>query len=468
MSPRRAPFDGSKMNRRRAPATPRPAARRWHIPPPLVHGAEPLEGGAVLAEVGGPLGVIVWQGLRDVLLWAETPPEERRGLFAPEAGDARSRSIASAAPDDALREPLSILRDLAAAPFEAIPAVVADACAAIRKWAEKRGALATALAYAQNSALAEPTAPARALIVARLAVELGDHARAEIWYRRAIGIARRARNWRVYARAFSGLATLYQDRGNLPAAQRFHLRALRGARRGGLRGERAVALHDLFGVAVETGRAGDADRYAREAFAAYSPGNRRLAALAHDVAYFWMEEGHFARAVEVFQAVAPLIDEPAQRLWVESDLMRAAAGAGDDTLARRVAERVREQSALPELSSAAARAQLELARGELLLEDWEAAKAAAEEALRLARMHREGRTLLMAEALLEAIRADRTAGRAAPRDPKKAPAAVDTLAADLVRSLQGLNVTATAAERRNADSTELDVNRMPMSEARTH
>ena len=55
------------MNRRRDLAEPLRSTRRWHLPPPLLHGGEPLEGGAILEENPGMQGLILWQALRDVL-----------------------------------------------------------------------------------------------------------------------------------------------------------------------------------------------------------------------------------------------------------------------------------------------------------------------------------------------------------------------------------------------------------------
>jgi tetratricopeptide (TPR) repeat protein len=423
--------------------TPSGTARRWHIPPPLVHGPEPLEGGVVLAEVPEPVGLLLWQALRDVLLWVEAPPEQRAGLFDGEAGEARRRAIAAADPERMLTDALATLTSLIEAPERADGASVARACNDIATWAEGRGALGTALAFLQDAALAEPGDPAPALAAARMAARLGDHARAEVWYRRTIGIARRARSWRPYARAFSGLGTLYQSRGNLPGAQRFHVRALRGAKRGGLRLERAVALHDLFGLAVEAGRAREAERLAREAFAAYPPRSPRLAVLAHDVAYFWMEHGHFDRALRVFQSVAPLIERPIERLWVDADLMRAAAGAGDRALARSVAASVRERSRRSGMVAAAARAELEVARGELLLGEVDAAEASAAAALELATSRRDGRTIVMAESLRDSIRHRRASGaaRKPPTEQERAAAggAADTLAEEMIRALGELS-----------------------------
>src|SRR5690606_36558621 len=136
-------------------------------------------------------------------------------------------------------------------------------------WAYEKGRYNTALAFAQNAALANSTNAAAAYWVASIAGRMNDHARAEGWFRRAIGRARQSRDWRMYSVSFGGLGILYIRRGNLPAARRLHTRALRGARRGGMRREQAAALHDLFIVAAETGNIGEAERLARHALEAF-------------------------------------------------------------------------------------------------------------------------------------------------------------------------------------------------------
>jgi tetratricopeptide (TPR) repeat protein len=427
------------MRRRRTPPRERKTTRRWHIPPPLVHGPEPLEAGGVLEELHSDLGALLWQSLRDVMLWAETPAEERGELFAPEAASRRASALASVQAGP-IESALRVLASVVGSPERCTPAAVSAACAEIARWAEEHEALQTAMAFAQDAALAEPADPDAAFNVARLAVRLADHARAEVWFRRAIGLARQAHDWRRYSRAFSGLGNLYLTRGNLPAAQRFHMRALRGARRGGVRAEQAAALHDLFGVAIETGRTTDAERYARDAALAYGTKNPRLAVLAHDIAYFWMQQGHFARSLAVFQAVLPLIEQPVERLFVEADLMRAAAGAGETDLAREMGSTVWEKSGRPELAAGAARALLELGQGALQIPDLELAESAARRAQRLAGERMEGKIRLAAESLLEAVNAARAASRPARRAtaPAEGWETADQLAEELIRSLRAL------------------------------
>lgn len=426
------------MKARRRPAINRRAsARRWHIPPPLIHGSETLEGGGILQEWGNELGVVLWQTSRDVLLWATTEPQLRSQTFSSQSRQpSLARPIEDGRADPRVRTAFALLDQLVEKAETLRDEQVARACRLISEWADEEGRLETALAFAQNAALASHGDAAAAFWVATVAVRLNDHARAEVWFRRAIGLARRARDWRMYSRAFGGLGNLYMRRGNLPAARRLHTRALRGARRGGMRGEQAAALHDLFGVAVETGQPSEAERFARQALEAYGTRNTRLNVLAHDVAYFWMENGHFDRALAVFTAVLPLIDAPFERMFVLADIARAAAGVGKVGLAEEAAEEVWTLVAEAELEHGAARALLDLARGYVMLGDAENAEAAARKAIEFAGTFREAKVQFAAEALLDSLAAatpvDAVPSLTGPAE--KAPG--DKLAAEFVRTLE--------------------------------
>jgi hypothetical protein len=240
----------------------------------------------------------------------------------------------------------------------------------------------------------------------------------------------------MYSRAFGGLGNLYIRRGNFPAARRLHTRALRGARRGGMRREQATALHDLFAVAVETGDKNDAERLARLALEAYGPRSRRVPVLAHDVAYFWMEQGHFERALSVFQAVLPLIERPVESLFVKADIARAAGGSGHSQVLHSAADDVWQLTQTAEFGHAAGRALLEVARGYLSLGETSQAERTARAALASATEQRESKVRFAAEALLESIHPEKLAEMPVPavvNDPK-----ADQLAADFVRTLEGM------------------------------
>lgn len=423
--------------RRTAPSAPG-SRRRWHIPPPLLHGSEALEGGEILNEAAGEAALLLWQTMRDVRLWAQAPAEERRLLFAAGAAERRLRFVAAADLDDEIRPTLERLARLLDGGSSAEE--VADACSKLAEWAQRAARPATALAFAQDAALAAPTSPLAAYEAGRIARSMADHARAEVWFRRAIALARQARDWRLYSRAFSGLGNLYVLRANYPAARRLHIRALRGARRGGMRAEQAAALHDLFRVEVTTGRLREAERYAEMALQAYGQKNPRVSALARDVAYSWMEQGCFERALPVFESVLPLVERPAERLLVQSNIARAAAGAGERNRFHEIAEDLLERLQERRFSDAEGRALTEIAQGAAFLNDWEMVERAANRALQVATGRSEGEIRVVAEALLDSASHRRLADGLAARERTRGvdQERSDELARALVTTLRSL------------------------------
>jgi tetratricopeptide (TPR) repeat protein len=419
----------------RSPMPPvRKTDRRWRVPPPLTHGPEPLESGAVLEEAPGALGVLLWQSLRDVMLWTGTATAERAGLFAAGA-EARQRAmVEQVGSPPALEGPLLALGSLLGAPEAARDAMVADACRRIAEWAGGEGLLALALSYSQAVALVLTDDAQAAYTVGLLARRRAEYARAETWFRRAIMLARQSGDWSSYCLAFIGLGKLYVQRGNFPTARKLHLRARRAARRHSLRHLEAMALHDLFVVAANTHEAAEAEAFAGAALEAYGPRHFRLPALAHDVAYFWLENGYFARALPVFQAVLPHFGRQADRVRVFADIARAAAGAGEEALFEGAWEEAVALAERPDAVEGTAQGLLDLAHGAAMLQQWGRAQEAATRALRLAGERNEAKVRLEAVAVLDSVRrrsgtvAVRTA--AAPQSPRG-----DALASELVEHL---------------------------------
>ncbi len=151
--------------------------RRWRIPPVPAHASHSFAGAVVLEELSGPPGFALWQAFRDVQLWSLAPPRERAQLFAP--GAAAARAVALDDPD--LRAPLRVLLDMVERPTTTTTEEVAGACAALSRWAEARGATATALAFAEAAAGASPDDAALAFGAGRLARRRDEHGRAETW-----------------------------------------------------------------------------------------------------------------------------------------------------------------------------------------------------------------------------------------------------------------------------------------------
>jgi tetratricopeptide (TPR) repeat protein len=286
--------------------------------------------------------------------------------------------------------------------------------------------------------MAVPHDAGAAYAVGRMARRRAEYSRAETWFRRAIALARQSGDWQSYALAFSGLGNLYMQRGNFPAARRFHVRALRAARRHSLRQIQGAALHDLFVLAAGSNHKDEAERYARGAFEAYGLENPRLSILAHDLAYFWMERGHFAPALTVFEALIPHMTRHEDRLVGLANIVRAAAGAGQRRLFEHTWDEVWDGLTRNEGAENSAQVLLELAHGAAQLGEHERSERAAERAVRTAR--ERGESKIAAHRRVGAGKRAPRAGRALPprraaRAPARAGGRGRAFAADLVRSL---------------------------------
>jgi tetratricopeptide (TPR) repeat protein len=408
--------------------------RRWRTPPPLTRGSESLEGMEILREVGGEVGILLWQAYRNVMFWAAAEQGERGRLFSPEAGAKRQAELAEARISDELGGPLASIGEMLAAPDGINNEAVAQACTGIARWAEEQGHLNTALAYTQAASVAAPRNARLALAVGKLARRRGEMARAETWFRHTVMISRQIGDWDSYSRAYIALGNMLIARGNLPAAGRMHIKALRAARRKGLQQIQGMALHDLFVIADEMGRDEQAEEYARQAFRAYGSGHPSVFVLGHDIAYFWMQRGYFSQALEIFQRLEPQITDQRVRLLLTSNIARAAAGVGERELFRKAWTQVYRMMKDPELGSIVANVSLELALGAATLGEWDRAEQAAQEAFDTAVRMGQNRVRFRSEALLDSIRSGRTA-EVKVTASRKAPAKVDTLANDLLRSL---------------------------------
>lgn len=386
--------------------------RRTRIPPALTRGAESMPGIGILDEVAGDLGVLLWRSVRNVTLWAATPPASRGALFAGGAADVREADLARVQVDPEIVAPLSVMVRLLESPPAMEVGRLVNACRRISVWAEQRGALATALEFMQAAALSAPQVAALAYAVGRLARRRAEYDRAESWFGRAIVQARRSGDWRTYALGYSGLGNLNVQKGNFPTAKRAHSRCLRAALRHELHDLQGSAYHDLFVTEIETGAGSSADAFAEQAFRAYGEENPRVPRLAYDVAYHWMLEGFFADSLRLAQALQRHFEAPAEQALVLGLVARSAGGAGD----RRAFDRARlAVDGLSGAGDAAARALLGIAYGAASLREWEMAQAYATRALHLATERREGRVVMAAEAALESVSAGLSAQANPPR-----------------------------------------------------
>jgi tetratricopeptide (TPR) repeat protein len=414
----------------------RKTQRRWRVPPALKRGDEIFEGLGVLDELTGERGLVLWQSLRDALLWADAQEDERAALFSPDAERTRMAMILASQPAPELEEPLSVMARMLGEPTRISEEMVALACRRVSQWSDDEGLLATSLAFAQAAATVTPGDPAAAFAVGKLARRRAEYARAETWFRRTIALARQVGDWATYAQAFNGLGNLYRQRGNLPAARRFLARAVRAAQRNSLHAIEGAALHDWFVVATEGDRVEEAQQLARAAFEAYGPHHPRIPMLAQDVAYWWTTQGYHGRALPVLRSTLPYFTQPHEQLNPWGSIARAAGGIGDRAAFREAWDACYDL--LPSMTAHDVTAQtlLDMALGAASLGIWDKAEQAAREALEIGSQRQEGRIRLTAEAVLDSVRHHRAVetNRAAAR-PEMVEAG-DSLAAEFVQSLQ--------------------------------
>jgi tetratricopeptide (TPR) repeat protein len=421
----------------------RKTQRRWRVPPALKRGDEIFEGLGVLDEVSGERGLVLWQSLRDALLWAEAHEDERTALFASDAERSRMAMILSSHPAPELEEPLGALARMLGEPERISEEMVALACRRVSQWADDEGLLTTALAFAQATATVTPGDPGSAFAVGKLARRRAEYARAETWYRRTIALARQIGDWTTYSQAFLGLGSMYQQRGNLPAARRFLIRSMRAAQRNSLHAIEGMALHDLFAVAGEAERYEEAQQYARAAYEAYGPHHAAIPRLAQDVAYWWLSQGHFAEALPVLESVLPHFVQAGDRMTVLGSIARAAGGLGQRDRFREAWEAAHDLLRTTAADERAAQGLLDMAHGAASLGLWDKAETAAREALETGSRRNEARIRLIAESIMESVRHHRAVEIRRNTTRGGAPVAADPLLAEeFVRSLQGSGVAA--------------------------
>lgn len=424
------------MKTPQAKSTSRRAPRPVRVPPPITRGSEKFEGSEVIGDFQGEMGILLWQSLRNVLLWNATDAAKRKDLFTPGAEERRRVKLLSVEVDDSLRSPLAVIARLLADPAGADRKRVATACQRIAEWAESKGALATALAYTQAAALTANTDARLSYAVGRLARQRAEYPRAETWFRRAILLGRQSGDWESYSLAFVGLGNLYMQRGNLPAAQRAYLRAYRASRRKGLREVQGRALHDLFVIAAETNRVREAEEFAASALKAYGPGHPRLPFFAHDVAVFWVDRGCYAPALRVFDALIPHFNRPNDRAAAFANAARAAAAIGDRERFEAAWQQGWAINTAEDHIEKSASVFETLAAGAVSMGQWGQAVQAAERAVEIATARQEAQVKSSAEALLSAARDQAT--QSLQQEPVVEPwmaSHAEELAANLAKSL---------------------------------
>lgn len=316
------------------PQPERPARRtprRWRIPPGLPR--EPndpnLDALPVLEENAGNAGVLLWLSIHDVVLWANTPPDRRSGLFAPGALRRRNDLADAANLDPELAWAMRNLTELVFDPAGVDGEAIRLSCVNISRWADERGSTGTALWFAQAAALAAPESAQLALGLGRLTRRLGRLLQAETWLRRTIGIARRSGEWGAYTSAFVELGDLLTTRDDHERARSAYMRAVRASRRHRLPLEYRRAHIGLMRLALRE------DAYPQAVVLADRVRLRMpLDGAEHDAftlvcAELDLRQGAAAPAAASLKEILLRPLAPLQRLHAASLLAHAAAAVGD-------------------------------------------------------------------------------------------------------------------------------------------
>ncbi|HEX6036587.1 tetratricopeptide repeat protein [Longimicrobium sp.] len=391
----------------------------------------PFEGAEILDEIPGTLGLVLWQRLRDVLLWTYTPIASRTDLYCESDKPAEPvpAFLRETGGHVALAHPLQAVEALCTHPDLIGTDAVIAACLQISKWATDEGYVITAVHFSEAAYFLRPSDSGLAFNAGRACRRRAAYERAETWFSRAIYLARATKDWISYADALLGWGNMEFQRANFDAARSLYLRAFRTAKKGKVRKLGAAAQHNLLLLAIELRDWVAAAPHAQLAYELYPADNERWPYLAHDVALAWMWQGYFNEALPVFVEAFRLFTAPVERLQVWANIGRTAAALGDSNKFFEAVAYVTART--HNAGEFVASSLVNLAEGARSLGLVLQARQLAQQALEVARRRGEGSTAAHAESFLAHL-ADRDA-----RDVvRTAPDDVHALSAQLTDALR--------------------------------
>lgn len=389
---------------------------------------------AILDELDyGPAGRELWQDYRLARLYASDlphpggapPAEPLSRLFhrkpSPAAAE-RLRAAQNAAPElgEAFRTFSLLRRRLPSRP------ALARACAQIADWAAERSLMVTAVEFARAAAAVAPTDPEAANLAGLMLRRAGDWRRAEQFYARAIGLARRRRrdpDGAVRRRAkveyicgHIGMAALLYSQGtSLTRAVRHLNTAARVAAEGHIGWLAAHVRHDSMLLLLEKADFAAAEEEARRAAELYPLHDKRFPYFVADFALLQLMRGRHRAAVPLLQLSLQVVAEPSIRGLVSSMLARCCAALG--LLAEYEQHRQWAAALVEKYDEVSAATHYHLAEAARACRAWDEAGRHARRASELAVARGDREVARHAERVLEAVRA-RTVP---PPEPSAAP-----------------------------------------------
>lgn len=371
--------------------------RRWSVPPVPEWRRAELQ---ILADVDDALAVVLWRAVRDVRAWMEAPPGRRATIVQPPTPSVRERLSYAAAQAPKLAGALGQFTNLLNAPASVDPHALAAACAVVAEWAEERAHSETSIQFAEAAAALADEHAAFANLAARVCKRAALHDRAETWYQRGIGLARRQKDDVEYIYARLGYGEMLADLGDEERGKAHLLKAARRAAQSGRRELAAETQHDLLKMYGHAGSMRQVLDFAGTALKNYSVQHRRVPFLAHDFAYLLIRHRRCAEAYPLARRAADLIPQQAQALaWGTVGYAAAGAGlTGDYHDARQRGEGL--AALFPEYAPGTL---MMLAEGAVWLGEWDGAERLAASALEVGRVRSDNRIIADALKLLDQI-----------------------------------------------------------------
>lgn len=313
---------------------------------------------------------------------------------------------------------------------------IARACLCVADWALSQSAPNTALAFAGLAAIVWPRHPRYAWTYARLLRGSGRMREAEQWFRRSHRIAVWLGDWEAQVRSVNSLGVLSYLAGNYRRAETRLTRALALASKHRLRVAQGEVLHDLFALALTRQEFAQAEKYAANALQCYLPRHDRLPALAHDLGCLWTEQGHYARALPLLQAVANCFDDWGAKLQSYAAAARAAGGAGDEAAYVWTSRKALEAAGMTDEFRMGGAELVDLGRGAASLGRWDDAVSAFTRARHIAAAKGAADVLVHAEAGLVAASSESRVDAPARQSSRVRQGPGDAVARMMIHALQ--------------------------------
>jgi tetratricopeptide (TPR) repeat protein len=338
--------------------------------------------GEVLNELPNALGLVLWQDLRHLRDWAESPSEVRSRLFNPPTVEVHAKRRDARACAAELITALDTFASLKANPVTATPRDIGRACERVVNWALEYEHTRTAIEWAEIAALVEPTNPKSANVAGRVTRNANEYDRAETWFKRGIGYAREQGNVVEQIWGHLGYGRLCQELGWVNGARKHLSRGSHLAWKKGPPSLAASAQHDLAAMLMMRGYLPEAVERARRALLWYPKNHPRIPHFAVDCGLLLVLGSRFASATRVLRAAMRSIELSSVRTMVLA--MTASAYAGMGVPAEAAVWRHRALKMLDKHPQMEAATRWHLANALRLAKDWSAAEVEAAHVLAVA------------------------------------------------------------------------------------